>query len=71
MQELPVLKQGATGTYVRTVQFQCGERGHTVTVDGSFGNLTLAAVKACQKAAGVAQDGICGPVTWGVLMGVS
>jgi len=71
MQELPEVKQGATGTYVRTVQFQLGERGHAVTVDGSFGSLTLAAVKACQQAAGIAQDGVVGPATWGALMGVS
>jgi hypothetical protein len=68
MQQLPELTQGATGTFVRTVQFQLGERGHPVTVDGSFGNLTLGAVKACQKAAGIAQDGVCGPVTWSVLI---
>jgi peptidoglycan hydrolase-like protein with peptidoglycan-binding domain len=70
MQQLPTLKQGATGTFVRTVQFQCGERGHAVKVDGSFGSLTLAAVKAVQAAGKVAQDGVCGPVTWGVLFGV-
>jgi Putative peptidoglycan binding domain len=71
MQELPEVRQGATGTYVRTVQFQCGERGHAVAVDGSFGPVTSAAVKACQAAAGVAQDGVVGPVTWAALLGVS
>jgi len=68
VQQLPELRQGATGTFVRTVQFQLGERGHPVTVDGSFGNLTLAAVKAVQSAFRVAADGVVGPVTWGVLI---
>jgi hypothetical protein len=70
MQQLPTLKQGATGTYVRTIQFQLGERGHAVKVDGSFGPATLAAVKSAQEAGRVTQDGIVGPVTWGVLLGV-
>jgi hypothetical protein len=68
MQELPELRQGATGTFVRTAQFQCGERGHPVTVDGAFGPATLAAVKAVQAAGKVARDGVIGPATWGVLI---
>jgi peptidoglycan hydrolase-like protein with peptidoglycan-binding domain len=70
MQQLPELRQGATGTFVRTVQFQLGERGHKVTVDGSFGPATLAAVKALQSAARIGADGVVGPVTWGTLFGV-
>jgi peptidoglycan hydrolase-like protein with peptidoglycan-binding domain len=70
VQQLPTLKQGASGTFVRTVQFQCGERGHKVTVDGAFGPATLAAVKACQATAKIAQDGVVGPATWPVLLGV-
>lgn len=70
VKELPVLKQGATGTYVRTVQFQLGERGHSVKVDGVFGPVTTAAVRAAQASAGIGQDGIVGPLTWGALFGV-
>jgi hypothetical protein len=70
MQQLPELRQGATGTYVKTVQFQLGERGHSVAVDGSFGSLTAAAVRAVQSAFKVAVDGVVGPATWGVLLGV-
>lgn len=70
MQQFPELRQGATGTFVRTAQFQLGERGHKVTVDGSFGAVTLAALKACQASARVAQDGVIGPVTWSALFGV-
>ncbi len=69
MRQLPELRQGSTGAYVRTVQFQCGERGHPVTVDGAFGPATLAAVKAVQAAARITADGVVGPVTWAVLLG--
>ena len=68
MQQLPEVKQGATGNVVRTVQGLCVARGHAVTVDGSFGNLTRAAVAACQKVAGIAEDGIVGQSTWTVLV---
>jgi hypothetical protein len=70
MQQLPELRQGATGTFVRTAQFQCGQRGHAVTVDGSFGPATLAAVKAVQAAAKITVDGTVGPQTWPALLGV-
>ena len=68
MQQLPELRQGATGTFVRTLQFQLGERGHPVTVDGSFENETFAAVKTCQSAFRIAVDGTVGPVTWAVIL---
>jgi hypothetical protein len=70
MRQLPELRQGATGTFVRTVQFQLGERGHKVTVDGAFGPATAQAVRGAQAAARVTQDGVVGPVTWGILLGV-
>jgi Putative peptidoglycan binding domain len=70
MQDLPVLQQGATGTHVRTVQFQLGERGHGVKVDGVLGPATVAAVKVVQGIGKAAQDGEVGPVTWGLLLGV-
>ena len=70
VQQLPELRQGAAGTYVRTVQFQLGEHGRPVKVDGVFGAATLAAVKSVQAAARIAQDGVVGPATWAVLFGV-
>ena len=71
MQELPELRQGATGTYVRTVQFQLGEHGHPVKVDGSYGPVTGQALRAFQTASGIAADGVVGPQqTWPKLLGV-
>ncbi|MGH3743717.1 MAG: peptidoglycan-binding domain-containing protein [Mycobacteriales bacterium] len=70
MQQLPEVKQGATGTHVRTVQFQCGERGHATAVDGAFGPATTAAVRAVQLAAKLGADGIVGPRTWPALLGL-
>jgi GH25 family lysozyme M1 (1,4-beta-N-acetylmuramidase) len=66
---LPTLAQGATGNDVRTVQGCLGARGHAVTIDGNFGPATASAVKALQSSAGVAADGIVGPVTWAKVLG--
>jgi GH25 family lysozyme M1 (1,4-beta-N-acetylmuramidase) len=71
MEALPTVREGSTGGIVKTIQGLCAARGHAVTIDGSFGPATLAAVKSCQATAKVAQDGIVGPVTWQVLVGVS
>jgi hypothetical protein len=70
LMQLPQVKQGATGDVVRTVQGLCSARGHAVTVDGIFGPLTTAAVKAVQTAAKIGVDGIVGPQTWPALLGV-
>ena len=71
MQQLPTLQQGATGTYVRTVQFQLGEHGHPVKVDGALGPVTDQALRAFQAASGITADGVVGPAqTWPKLLGV-
>lgn len=49
---------------VRTLQDLLRARGHSVAVDGIFGPLTEAAVKAFQQSNGLAADGIVGPLTW-------
>lgn len=59
--------------YVRNVaavcwlQWELNDRGYPLDVDGSFGNATLAALKAFQKDAGLKVDGYCGPATRGAL----
>lgn len=55
---------GSTGDAVRFIQWQCIMRGHLIDssgplhngIDGSFGRLTLAALKAYQRDADVAGD---------------
>ncbi len=68
MNALPVLKQGATGSAVRTIQALCTAREHPIPVDGVFGPVTAAAVKAVQAGHGIPADGIVGPQTWPVLI---
>lgn len=60
----PIVKRGATGHPVRTLQWMLRQRGYAVTVDGIFGPQTEAAVKAFQRSRGLTADGIVGPVTW-------
>ena len=75
--KLPVLKSGMYqdsrySAQISAIQklliangFDCGPSG----ADGSFGNATLTAVKAFQKANGIGQDGICGIKTWNKILG--
>ena len=59
------LQKGDSGDAVKTMQkmlIACGYSCGSAGADGQFGDKTLAAVKAFQKAAGVTVDGIYGPV---------
>lgn len=71
VQELPTIGIGESGQQVRTVQGLCVARGQAVTVDGRYGNQTHAAVQAIQRASHIDPDGIVGPQTWPVLLGVA
>lgn len=63
------IKSGSTGSAVRKLQILLNGLGYSCgSVDGSFGTRTLTAVKAYQKAQGIAQDGIVGATTWGKLI---
>src|SRR3954447_22343780 len=55
---------GATSSAVSGIQYLLRAHGHPVTVDGSYGPATTAAVTAFQAATGVSADGVVGPVTW-------
>lgn len=68
MNALPLVKQGATGAAVRTIQALCAAREHPIGVDGIFGPQTAAAVRAVQADHHLPQDGIVGPQTWPVLV---
>ena len=63
----PYLKQGSSGDAVRSIQQRLAALGYKVSVDGSFGPGTCAAVKACQTKNGLTGDGVVGPNTWTAL----
>ncbi len=60
----PTLQNGDTGSAVITLQDRLNVWGAKITVDGSFGPATLAAVKAFQTKEKLTVDGIVGPATW-------
>jgi peptidoglycan hydrolase-like protein with peptidoglycan-binding domain len=61
----PVLRQGASGEVVKQLQSALKDLGYDVgAVDGKFGAQTERAVKALQKAQGIAVDGVVGDITW-------
>lgn len=63
------VQQGSTGELVRALQSQLASRGIEIAVDGDFGPVTAAAVRAYQGRAGLAADGVVGPQTWAALVG--
>ena len=59
-----VIKQGATGSTVKTIQQKLKRWGYyTGAVDGIFGSKTKEAVRYFQRKNGLAVDGIVGPAT--------
>lgn len=59
-----MLRRGATGEDVRTLQASLKAQGYNVNVDGAFGPMTEAAVMAFQRDHALAVDGVVGPITW-------
>lgn len=67
----PVLKSGSTGFRVNVVQHLLRQRGASaLKVDGSYGPLTVGAVKSFQAKAKLQADGVVGPKTWAALVAV-
>lgn len=69
--ELDVLKRGAKGAQVKTLQRLLNANGCSVGfwgIDGSFGAATEKAVKAYQKKKGLVVDGFVGFATWSALL---
>lgn len=62
-----VKDQNAT---VRLLQETLTNQGFKLRVDGNFGGMTNAAVESFQKAHGLHADGVVGPQTWKVLLGI-
>ena len=59
---------GATGSCVTLIQQKLVSlRYNPGPVDGNYGSQTSTAVRTFQQKAGLPQDGIVGPQTWGVL----
>lgn len=65
---LPTLRQGSTGSAVKALQVELRAAGYALTVDGSFGTRTKAAVVAYQSAQRLTADGVVGAKTWGSLV---
>lgn len=57
--KMPTIKKGASGKAVSVWQIIAG-----AAVDGDFGEQTEKKTKAFQKAHGLAEDGVVGPITW-------
>ncbi|MCR8671753.1 N-acetylmuramoyl-L-alanine amidase [Agrococcus sp. HG114] len=62
------LRQGASSNAVRALQGALNARGWNPVVDGSFGSITLQAVRSFQSSRGLYVDGSVGPVTWAHLL---
>jgi hypothetical protein len=65
----PLLKKGASGEAVRTLQRLLTELGFASSVDGQFGPNTEATVMRFQESRGLGADGKVGPATWAKLGG--
>ena len=68
IQPWPVVQSGSQDHPVRTLQHLLRAHGQNVAVDGIFGPLTEAAVKAIQTNSGLTVDGVVGPQTWPALI---
>jgi len=64
----PVLKSGARGEWVYTLQDALRGKGYIIKVDGIFGNATTEAVKDFQAYNNLKIDGIVGKDTWNCLL---
>lgn len=63
----PVLRQGATGAYVRELQTLLNAHRHRVDVDGIFGPATRAVLISFQHNKQLVKDGVVGRATWAAL----
>lgn len=61
------LSKGSTGQQVKILQSLLNMHGANLEVDGSFGKLTVNAVKAFQKSHNLECDGLVGTNTWNAL----
>ena len=67
----PLLRQGSSGWQVKRLQRLLRQHGifpEPALIDGDFGEITEAAVKAFQEWSDLEPDGIVGPLTWRALL---
>jgi N-acetyl-anhydromuramyl-L-alanine amidase AmpD len=67
----PLLRRGSAGWQVKRLQRLLRQQGllpEPAQIDGDFGPVTEAAVRAFQELHGLEVDGIVGPLTWGALL---
>ena len=64
----PILRKGNIGSFVKILQTRLNVHGAALTVDSSFGDLTLTAVKAFQTKKNLLSDGVVGSLTWAALL---
>ncbi len=58
------LRNGSSGSDVRTWQQRMAQRGWSITVDGAFGPQSERVARAFQQEKGLQVDGVVGPATW-------
>jgi peptidoglycan hydrolase-like protein with peptidoglycan-binding domain len=63
----PVLKPGAVGSWVRTLQTDLTYVGYPTPIDGQFGATTQQTVNQFKQAHGFSADGIMGSQAWSAL----
>lgn len=69
--DYPVLRRGSVGWQVKRLQRLLRQQGvlpEPAAIDGDFGPITEASVKAFQELHGLEVDGIVGPLTWHALL---
>ena len=68
------LSKGSEGNQVKALQRMLHDMGYSIgsnnPIDGDFGSMTDAAVRAYQKKYGLVVDGVVGEQTWSKLLGV-
>lgn len=67
LSHMPVIRKGAKGADVVTLQKELIEAGYKVLVDGDFGEHTDEALRDFQDREGLTDDGIAGAKTWAAL----
>lgn len=71
LSKCPLLQFGSSGNVVKWLQNRLNYLGYGCgTADGAFGNNTLKAIKKVQLQYGISADGIVGPCTWKIFLGL-